>query len=409
MDRSFERTPSINKSKLILIALSLIYIISAYLFDSFIIDNLHKYFGNTGLITYFKLSALLLSVIISIFFSAKLLKVEVFILVSYFIYISLVFIGNDFFYEALHFWANAIGYFSIYFSIRTFINKYNYESFIYVVILLSFISFSLSFYVDFGNYERAAFRDDSLSTYVCSQVSIRKCGISNNPNTLAILLFPLILEMVYAMYKKIHSKLLLPIFICTLLTVFMTGSKTIILLCLFTISLFLLTQNIGRIIKMIVLILLLLVFISMFFSVEVFNNIINARFATDNVFDSSGRLEIYAGVLDKLNQNPLFGTGINLHEDYSSYFPRWFRLSDSAYGNILVSTGFIGFMVFTITMFCLMHKIYNYDKFRLCLLLVILIAFFFEDLFLRSYVVLFFISVTFSLITKSKRSNSNIS
>ncbi|MEL8885780.1 O64 family O-antigen polymerase, partial [Escherichia coli] len=205
----------------------------------------------------------------------------------------------------------------------------------------------------------------------------------------------------YMLYNRLHTKTTLFVFFLCLLLLVLTGSKTVLFLsllflCVTFTKISLLRQKSTFVILVSFSVLFLL--IATIFG-DYFYEIISSRFLSGNALDSSGRYEIYLGIFDKLNQNIIFGTGLDLREDYSQYFPGWLRLSDSVYGNILVSSGMFGFLIFTLTMFCFLATVIKKDRVRFLFLLVLSIGFLFEDYLLRGFSFMFIMSVTFYLIS----------
>ncbi|HEQ3434730.1 TPA: hypothetical protein VGS73_003456 [Vibrio cholerae] len=398
MDRNIEKHASLGFKPLVL-SLSFAYVLFSYILDSFISDNLYKYFGNTGAMFYIKLSALAISVSIYCLYRFKFYKVELCFLVFYVVYISTSFVGTDSTSEAFYFWSNIIGYLGVYIVTRALINHVGYDNFVFIMIFSALAVVLLSLYVDFSNYERASFRDDNQSTYVCSNISIRKCGVSNNPNTLAILLMPFFLEILYAMYKGVINKILTPSLLIVFFMIFISGSKTIIAMSLLSMMLYGLTMGLFKVFRYFMYILIV---IMIGLNIDLIQVVFNERFVSKSILDSSGRYEIYLGVLSKLSDNIFYGVGLNLHEDYSNFFPGWLRLADSAYANILVSTGIVGIIIFIVLLSWQLYFIYKFDVFRLCLFGLLLFGFFFEDILIRSYSFLFFLAVTFSMVRLSR-------
>ena len=400
MDSGNRSSIKIIKSNFI-ISICFFYTLTIYIFDAFLADNMFKFMGNTSLMLPIKLLGLVLSFICATLYTPKISRLELFILFILFIYVSSVFLGTSDAYEAFYFWSNYIGYFAIYLVTKIYLEKYGYYKLTKSITFISFLVFLLSIYVDFGAYGRAAFRSEVGGTYICSQLSVRKCGISSNPNILATMLLPIIFEYCYMLYNRLHTKTTLFVFFLCLLLLVLTGSKTVLFLsllflCVTFTKISLLRQKSTFVILVSFSVLFLL--IATIFG-DYFYEIISSRFLSGNALDSSGRYEIYLGIFVMLNQNIIFGTGLDLREDYSQYFPGWLRLSDSVYGNILVSSGMFGFLIFTLTMFCFLATVIKKDRVRFLFLLVLSIGFLFEDYLLRGFSFMFIMSVTFYLIS----------
>ncbi|MCD9521047.1 O-antigen ligase family protein [Photobacterium phosphoreum] len=275
-----------------------------------------------------------------------------------------------------------------------------------LIIIMSVFFVISSFYIEIMDVPRLIRANSESFDYICgADNSIRWCGITYNPNYLAMVSYTLIILILYIKnIKNIKIRanvLMLSLFVLIIFSM----SRTFIIATFITFffRMFLFSRIENKFFNF----LILLIFLLSIYGVFNYLDVVNIFDISNRFSSSSGRLELSIGGWDKFLEQLLIPRGLNLNEDYSQYFYGWKRLLDSGYLNILVSFGLSGMAVFFYIMFYLLCKIKvsdrNYKKLFIPVIISLLFILFLEDVIIRTPFFLIVISLMFNDFYKSSR------
>ncbi|WP_198106306.1 O-antigen ligase family protein [Vibrio navarrensis] len=353
----------INLASLILLVF--LFHSSLFFFGEFLNEYFLLYGIPSLIITLTKIVFISLSLLV---FVVRLSKKEL-LTVFAFLYIPLSsFLFTDNKALAFYYNLNSLSVISFYFLIVAhYRNSGDIKSLAKTFIMLSVTFAIFSFCVDFFEIKRNIPNMFERSYHCGESYSFRWCGVTQNPNLLAIhSAFFLLFSMFFYRYYKNNKIIFFFSMVLQLVLITMSMSRAVIGFLILTFLLyFIFGVGVARKVKYISTFVLLSCFLYLNSSINFDSNENElASNLVSRIDDSSNsvRYNLMKGGLETFYDNPFFGIGYNLEPPLSQYVPGWNKQVDSFYINMLYTQGaFISCLYFFI-LFNYMIKSYGIEN-----------------------------------------------
>lgn len=309
--------------------------------------------------------------------------------------------------------------FFCYFSVKLFFINYSFkisdvERLLYFsslsFIIISLIMYFYGMYIIAGDFQ--SYEHIRVSGVFVERATPRLIGLVLDPNIFVVYVTPIFFYLLLKINKNIFDFIALTLTVlCILLSLSRGGILAIlsVVLMLFFLKTIIALVN-GILNKKILtwLLILSIVFIFIFHSLDIHSNIssiIERRISS--IADGSGRVDIWKNLLSLWAENPIFGIGWYNFLHYNIELFDRANYAHNTYLEVLVETGLVGFTLYTSFLLVIIHRVITlvYQKpelnYLLYSLLSILVSFVFLSLIINEifFLLLAIISI-FSYKTK---------
>ncbi len=273
--------------------------------------------------------------------------------------------------------------------------------FIKYIVIFSILFSILSFITDFYDVNRYIPNIYERSYHCGESYAFRWCGVTQNPNLIAIYsAFFVLTNMFFWPYLKTNKYKFLALFsiVLNMINLVMSMSRASLLFVMLFLLMYFICSRLGKKIK--------IFFSLLFFIINAFllSNLLGLSIELDdfglnaleriNDTSNSVRLMLMNGGMSIFYDNPIFGIGYNLSPPLDKYVPGWNKPVDSYYINILYSVGSIISFFYFAMIFSILRCSFLRNKILFTMILSYLLLLVIEDHFYKTPVFWFFMALT---------------